>query len=137
MLQSGQHASLIRFTFAFPSVKSRFRFDGGRSSMVELQIVVLAVAGSSPVGRPPTQQSNPLLSKSERLNCRHWTQYPRTHTVVSLTTIVPALPSPLPVTSTVVECPFQIATRKFSGWIVLFSARRPGILSYSKYLSAL
>ncbi len=26
--------------------------DGGRSSMVELQIVVLAVAGSSPVGRP-------------------------------------------------------------------------------------
>ena len=25
---------------------------GGRSSMVELQIVVLAVAGSSPVGRP-------------------------------------------------------------------------------------
>ena len=52
MLQSGQHASLIRFTFAFPSVKSRFRFDGGRSSMVELQIVILAVAGSSPVGHP-------------------------------------------------------------------------------------
>ena len=26
--------------------------DGGRSSMVELQIVVLAVAGSSPVGHP-------------------------------------------------------------------------------------
>ena len=26
--------------------------DGGHSSMVELQIVVLAVAGSSPVGRP-------------------------------------------------------------------------------------
>ena len=26
--------------------------NGGRSSMVELQIVVLAVAGSSPVGRP-------------------------------------------------------------------------------------
>ncbi len=29
-------------------------FNGGRSSMVELQIVVLAVAGSSPVGRPAT-----------------------------------------------------------------------------------
>jgi hypothetical protein len=28
-------------------------FHGGRSSMVELQFVVLAVAGSSPVGRPP------------------------------------------------------------------------------------
>ena len=28
--------------------------DGDRSSMVELQIVVLAVAGSSPVGHPPT-----------------------------------------------------------------------------------
>ena len=26
--------------------------NGGRSSMVELQIVVLAVAGSSPVGHP-------------------------------------------------------------------------------------
>lgn len=26
--------------------------DGGRSSMVELQVVVLAVAGSSPVGHP-------------------------------------------------------------------------------------
>jgi hypothetical protein len=28
-------------------------FNGDRSSMVELQFVVLAVAGSSPVGRPP------------------------------------------------------------------------------------
>ena len=26
--------------------------DGGRSSMVELQIVILVVAGSSPVGHP-------------------------------------------------------------------------------------
>jgi hypothetical protein len=29
--------------------------DGGRSSMVEPQIVVLVVAGSSPVGHPPLQ----------------------------------------------------------------------------------
>ena len=31
---------------------NRSRANGGRSSMVELQIVVLAVAGSSPVGHP-------------------------------------------------------------------------------------
>ena len=30
----------------------RYRGDGGRSSMVEPQIVVLVVAGSSPVGHP-------------------------------------------------------------------------------------
>ena len=30
--------------------------NGGRSSMVELQIVVLAVAGSSPVGHPTFSQ---------------------------------------------------------------------------------
>jgi hypothetical protein len=31
--------------------------DGGRSSMVEPQIVVLVVAGSSPVGHPPNNFS--------------------------------------------------------------------------------
>ena len=35
--------------------------DGGRSSMVEPQIVVLVVAGSSPVGHPPSQIPNPKL----------------------------------------------------------------------------
>jgi hypothetical protein len=33
--------------------------DGGRSSMVEPQIVVLVVAGSSPVGHPASQAPNP------------------------------------------------------------------------------
>ena len=33
-------------------ILGRQRSDGGRSSMVELQIVVLVVAGSSPVGHP-------------------------------------------------------------------------------------
>ena len=32
--------------------------DGGRSSMVELQIVVLVVAGSSPVGHPVFRKVN-------------------------------------------------------------------------------
>jgi hypothetical protein len=36
--------------------------DGGRSSMVEPQIVVLVVAGSSPVGHPASQIPN---SKSQ------------------------------------------------------------------------
>src|SRR6266567_3077864 len=35
-----------------PKISVRQRSDGGRSSMVELQIVVLVVAGSSPVGHP-------------------------------------------------------------------------------------
>ena len=35
--------------------------DGGRSSMVEPQIVVLVVAGSSPVGHPLSQIPNPKL----------------------------------------------------------------------------
>ncbi len=35
-------------------VFSKIGENGGRSSMVELQIVVLAVAGSSPVGHPPS-----------------------------------------------------------------------------------
>src|SRR6266513_984251 len=35
--------------------------DGGRSSMVEPQIVVLVVAGSSPVGHPASQAPNPKL----------------------------------------------------------------------------
>ena len=41
-----------RFAFAIQNLKSRFGRDGGHSSMVELQIVILAVAGSSPVGHP-------------------------------------------------------------------------------------
>jgi hypothetical protein len=35
-----------------PKILGRQRNDGGRSSMVEPQIVVLVVAGSSPVGHP-------------------------------------------------------------------------------------
>ena len=35
--------------------------DGGRSSMVEPQIVVLVVAGSSPVGHPDSQVLSPKL----------------------------------------------------------------------------
>ena len=35
------------------------RSDGGRSSMVEPQIVVLVVAGSSPVGHPIFKSQNP------------------------------------------------------------------------------
>ena len=34
------------------AAKLRGPKDGGRSSMVELQIVILVVAGSSPVGHP-------------------------------------------------------------------------------------
>src|SRR5437867_5317016 len=41
--------------------------DGGRSSMVEPQIVVLVVAGSSPVGHPASQTAN---SKSQTPRCR-------------------------------------------------------------------
>ena len=40
------------FDFANRRGKSRVQRDGGRSSMVEPQIVVLAVAGSSPVDHP-------------------------------------------------------------------------------------
>ena len=36
-------------------------WDGGRSSMVEHQIVVLAVAGSSPVGHPIPFPSNSMI----------------------------------------------------------------------------
>ena len=49
---SGPRAIFRPFAFAIPNLKSRFERDGGHSSMVELQIVVLAVAGSSPVGHP-------------------------------------------------------------------------------------
>ena len=35
-----------------PAGDRAFEDHGGRSSMVELQIVILAVAGSSPVGHP-------------------------------------------------------------------------------------
>ena len=42
------------FPFAKTVRKTRIRTSvGDRSSMVELQIVILAVAGSSPVGHPP------------------------------------------------------------------------------------
>jgi hypothetical protein len=49
-------------------LKSCFRVsDGGRSSMVEPQIVVLVVAGSSPVGHPASQIQipNPNLQNLE------------------------------------------------------------------------
>jgi hypothetical protein len=38
---------------------SPLRAHGDRSSMVELQIVVLAVAGSSPVGHPMILRTSP------------------------------------------------------------------------------
>ena len=42
-----------RFAFAILTAKSKvYNSGGGHSSMVELQIVVLVVAGSSPVGHP-------------------------------------------------------------------------------------
>ena len=41
--------------------------DGGRSSMVEPQIVVLVVAGSSPVGHPASQIPNPKLQAPKKL----------------------------------------------------------------------
>ena len=43
-----------------PKISVRQRSDGGRSSMVELQIVVLVVAGSSPVGHPFFKSQNPV-----------------------------------------------------------------------------
>jgi hypothetical protein len=52
LIISARRAIFPRFAFAIGNVKSRFERDGGHSSMVELQIVVLAVAGSSPVGHP-------------------------------------------------------------------------------------
>ncbi len=48
--------------FAFAICALKFKFpaqDGGRSSMVEPQIVVLVVAGSSPVGHPFFKFQNP------------------------------------------------------------------------------
>jgi hypothetical protein len=41
--------------------------DGGHSSMVEPQIVVLAVAGSSPVGHPEDD-----VSRDESDRAGHW-----------------------------------------------------------------
>ena len=41
--------------------------DGGRSSMVEPQIVVLVVAGSSPVGHPASQIPNSKSQAPTRL----------------------------------------------------------------------
>ena len=43
------------------------RIDGGRSSMVEPQIVVLVVAGSSPVGHPISRKVK-LLKELHRYN---------------------------------------------------------------------
>ena len=45
----------IRILILFPAN------DGGRSSMVEPQIVILVVAGSSPVGHPVLGTLNPLF----------------------------------------------------------------------------
>ena len=58
-------------------LKSCFRVsDGGRSSMVEPQIVVLVVAGSSPVGHPasqiPNSKSQPAKSRTLRLGFEAW-----------------------------------------------------------------
>ena len=41
--------------------------DGGRSSMVEPQIVVLVVAGSSPVGHPASQVLKPQTPSSKKV----------------------------------------------------------------------
>ena len=41
-----------------PKICFRRQSDGGRSSMVEPQIVVLVVAGSSPVGHPFCEKVN-------------------------------------------------------------------------------
>lgn len=82
LIISARRAIFPRFAFANGNLKSRFERDGGHSSMVELQIVVLAVAGSSPVGHPipfhlavfgrqfPGQQpmARPLLKEADMLN---------------------------------------------------------------------
>ncbi len=58
------------FAFAKAREKSKVLRDGGHSSMVEPQIVVLAVAGSSPVGHPAFQcgirisLARPLLNEN-------------------------------------------------------------------------
>src|SRR5437762_12731145 len=66
-----------RFPFAKSARKTRIRISvGGRSSMVELQIVVLAVAGSSPVGHPralPRAKSQIREPKSQTLG--HWQDF--------------------------------------------------------------
>ena len=51
----GLNPPLVKLCFTLasePGPPAARVFHGGRSSMVELQIVILAVAGSSPVGRP-------------------------------------------------------------------------------------
>jgi hypothetical protein len=53
--QSGERATVTRDALPLQSAYGNLKFSlprGGRSSMVELQIVVLVVAGSSPVGHP-------------------------------------------------------------------------------------
>src|SRR2546423_7100820 len=68
-----------RFSFAKIARKTRIRISvGGRSSMVELQIVVLAVAGSSPVGHPralsraKSQIPNPRLQDRFHFSLGLW-----------------------------------------------------------------
>jgi hypothetical protein len=46
--------------------------DGGRSSMVEPQIVVLVVAGSSPVGHPASQVPKTPNSKLQKSGLGIW-----------------------------------------------------------------
>jgi hypothetical protein len=62
-LRNGYSISLTALNLTFGGRKSSVFAVGGRSSMVEPQIVVLAVAGSSPVGHP-------ILSDSEFAGCR-------------------------------------------------------------------
>jgi hypothetical protein len=54
LLQARNHTCLFRALMARYAILN----NGGRSSMVELQIVVLAVAGSNPVGRPVKKVEN-------------------------------------------------------------------------------
>ncbi len=55
-----------------PKISVRQRSDGGRSSMVELQIVVLVVAGSSPVGHPIFFKSQNPSAKLQILDFGIW-----------------------------------------------------------------
>src|ERR1700730_12426273 len=65
-----------RFSFAKIARKTRIRTSvGDRSSMVELQIVILAVAGSSPVGHPRALRArnpNSPNPKLQELIRNHW-----------------------------------------------------------------
>jgi hypothetical protein len=76
MREANQKASLF---FAKPDANLKLalrqRSDGGRSSMVEPQIVVLVVAGSSPVGHPVFQGLK--VKKSYIVTTASWLIYPR------------------------------------------------------------